>query len=116
MSLRRKDFLSRTLYARDNLKHELVDNVEKLQRRLDNLYFEDDEMSPSNLPVVEEKQQSVLAMKLLNRINTKKIQVSHMNLLVQSISPKTDDLKTNPYEVIEMLEADKDINVEEVWN
>ena len=41
MSLQRKDFLERTLHIKQNLINEMKENMEKMHRRLDNIYFEE---------------------------------------------------------------------------
>eukprot|EP00347_Sterkiella_histriomuscorum_P006490 403352568 len=50
MSLQRRDFLQRTLYVKKNITNELQENAEKLKRKLDNIYFENED-SIQNSPL-----------------------------------------------------------------
>jgi len=43
MSLQRKDFMQKTLFVKKNIKYELKENIEKLKRKLDNIYFENED-------------------------------------------------------------------------
>lgn len=39
--MQRKEFLEKTLYINKNLKEEVKDNMDKMNRKLDNIFFED---------------------------------------------------------------------------
>jgi len=43
MSLQRQEFLEKTLFVRKNIRHELRENADKLQRKMENIYFENEE-------------------------------------------------------------------------
>ena len=58
MSLQRRDNLERTLYVKSNMKNELKENAEKLLRKFDNIYFENQD---SNLGSPDTKKQATPA-------------------------------------------------------
>ena len=54
-SLQRKVFMEKTLFLQRNIKNELRDNADKIQRKLDSIYFEDNDKLLQTSPIFKMK-------------------------------------------------------------
>ncbi|CDW87968.1 UNKNOWN [Stylonychia lemnae] len=80
MSLQRKEFLEKTLFVKKNIKNELKENAEKLKRKLDNIYFENED-TIQNSPLFK-------MQKAINKQNTLTPE-QKLGLLFGSMKKKT---------------------------